>query len=85
MKKKSTENYKGAPYITTFLSTSLWTFYGVLKPGGFFVATVNGAGAVLQCIYILLFLVYAPKDKKVHKLNTHTKPYNSFSRSLLIS
>ncbi|KAJ4719403.1 Bidirectional sugar transporter SWEET [Melia azedarach] len=65
VKKKSTENYKGVPYITTLMSTSLWTFYGILKPGGLLVATVNGAGAVFQFIYVTLFLIYAPKDKKV--------------------
>ncbi|XP_020211697.1 bidirectional sugar transporter SWEET17 [Cajanus cajan] len=65
VKKKSTENYKGAPYITTFLCTSLWTSYGVLKPGGFQIAIVNGAGAIFHCIYILLFLVYSPQDQKV--------------------
>lgn len=65
VKNKSTENYKGAPYIATFLCTSLWTFYGVLKPGGFLVATVNGAGAIFHCTYILLFLIYSPQDKKV--------------------
>ncbi|KAF3454545.1 hypothetical protein FNV43_RR04993 [Rhamnella rubrinervis] len=65
VKKKSTENYKGIPYVTTLLSTSLWTFYGVIKPGGLLVATVNGAGAVLQFIYVTLFLIYAPKDKMI--------------------
>ncbi|KAJ7977917.1 Bidirectional sugar transporter SWEET [Quillaja saponaria] len=65
VKKKSTENYKVAPYITTLLSTSLWSFYGLLKPDGLLVVTVNGAGAVLQFIYVILFLIYAPKDKKV--------------------
>lgn len=65
MKKKSTESYKGVPYITTLMSTCLWTFYGVMKPGGLVVATVNGAGAALQFIYVSLYLIYAPKDKKV--------------------
>lgn len=65
VKKKSTEDYKSVPYITTFLSTSLWTFYGVLKPGGLLIATVNGAGAVLQLTYVILFITYAPKDKKI--------------------
>lgn len=64
MKRKSTENYKGAPYITTLLSTSLWTFYGLLKPD-ILVVTVNGAGAIFQLTYVTLFLMYAPKDKKV--------------------
>ncbi|KAM7279433.1 hypothetical protein ACFE04_006567 [Oxalis oulophora] len=65
LKKKSTENYKGAPYITTLLSTSLWTFYGLLKPGGLLVVTVNAAGAALQLIYVTLFIMFAPKDKKI--------------------
>lgn len=65
MKKKSTENYKGIPYITTLLSTSLWSFYGILKPGGLLVLTVNGAGAIMQFIYVTLFLIYAPRDVKV--------------------
>ncbi|KAK4852739.1 hypothetical protein QYF36_026654 [Acer negundo] len=65
VKKKSTENYKGVPYITTLMSTSLWTFYGLMKPGGLLVMTVNGAGAVLQFTYVTLFLIYAPRDKKI--------------------
>ncbi|KAF8007268.1 hypothetical protein BT93_K1310 [Corymbia citriodora subsp. variegata] len=65
VKKKSTENYKGDPYITTLLSTSLWSFYGILKPGGLLVLTVNAAGAIMQFIYVTLFLIYAPKDKKI--------------------
>ncbi|GAB4855605.1 hypothetical protein Ancab_024225 [Ancistrocladus abbreviatus] len=68
VKKKSTENYKGLPYISTLLSTSLWTFYGLLKPGGLLVVTVNGAGAVLQVIYVTLFLIYAPKDVKIKSM-----------------
>ncbi|TXG65174.1 hypothetical protein EZV62_006449 [Acer yangbiense] len=65
VKKKSTENYKGVPYITTLMSTSLWTLYGLLKPGGFLVMTINGAGAVSQFTYITLFLIYAPREKKI--------------------
>lgn len=69
VKKKSTENYKGIPYITTLLSTSLWTFYGLLKPNGLLIVTVNAAGAVLQLVYVTLFLIYAPKDIKVKLLS----------------
>ncbi|WOK96124.1 Crotonase superfamily [Canna indica] len=65
VKKKSTESFKGLPYITTLLSTSLWCFYGLLKPGGLLVVTVNGVGTVMQAIYVTLFLVYAPKDTRV--------------------
>ncbi|KAL4377652.1 hypothetical protein GQ457_02G036470 [Hibiscus cannabinus] len=65
VKKKSTENYKGVPYITTLLSTSLWTFYGIINPDGLLVMTVNGAGAIFQLTYVILFIIYAPKAKKV--------------------
>nr|WME85014.1 transporter SWEET16 [Impatiens uliginosa] len=67
VKNKSTENYKCHPYITTLLSTSLWTFYGLLKPD-MLVITVNGAGAFLQFIYVTLFIVYAPRNVKLKSL-----------------
>lgn len=65
VKKKSTESFKWQPYVTTLLSTSLWTFYGLLKPGGLLVVTVNGVGSVLQAIYVTLYLIYAPRDTRV--------------------
>ncbi|XP_026460095.1 bidirectional sugar transporter SWEET16-like isoform X2 [Papaver somniferum] len=68
VKKKATENFKGIPYICTLLSTSLWTYYGLLKPDGMLIITVNGAGAVLQVIYVTLFIFYAPKDSKIKHL-----------------
>lgn len=65
VKKRTTDRYKGEPYITTLLSTTLWSFYGILKPGGLLILTVNAAGAVMQLIYVTLFLIYSPKDQKV--------------------
>ncbi|KAK4476710.1 hypothetical protein RD792_015870 [Penstemon davidsonii] len=67
VRKKSTENYKGVPYITTLLSTCLWTFYGVLKPD-VLVVTVNGAGAALHVAFVILFLIYAPKTIRVKSI-----------------
>ncbi|XP_028547802.1 bidirectional sugar transporter SWEET16-like isoform X2 [Dendrobium catenatum] len=54
VKKKSTESFKWQPYVTTLMSTSLWTYYGLLKTNGLLVVTVNGAGTVLQAIYIYM-------------------------------
>ncbi|ONK63342.1 uncharacterized protein A4U43_C07F14060, partial [Asparagus officinalis] len=65
VKKKSTMNYEGLPYVTTLLSTSLWTYYGLLKPGGLLVVTVNGAGSVMQVVYVVLFLIYAPTKTRI--------------------
>ena len=61
----STEDFRWLPYVTTLLSTSLWTFYGLLKPGGLLVVTVNGAGAALEAAYVTLYLIYAPRETKV--------------------
>ncbi|KAI9186984.1 hypothetical protein LWI28_023103 [Acer negundo] len=47
------------------MGTSLWSLYGLMKPGGFLIMTVNGVGAVLQFTYITLFLIYAPREMKV--------------------
>nr|QEM23334.1 bidirectional sugar transporter SWEET17 [Paeonia suffruticosa] len=68
VKRKSTEDYESLPYITALLTASLWTFYGLIKPGGLLVSTVNGAGSVLECIYVTLFLMYAPKGAKVRTM-----------------
>ncbi|XP_031101781.1 bidirectional sugar transporter SWEET16-like [Ipomoea triloba] len=68
VQKKSTENFKGIPYITTLLSTSLWAFYGLLMPGGLLVVTINGTGVALHIIYVSLFLTYAPKNVRIQSL-----------------
>ncbi|KAI3448545.1 hypothetical protein Pfo_005210 [Paulownia fortunei] len=66
VKKKSSENYKGVSYATTLLSTSLWTFYGTLDPDdGVLIVTVNAVGVASQAVYLVLFLFYASKERKV--------------------
>ncbi|KAF8721088.1 hypothetical protein HU200_023504 [Digitaria exilis] len=71
VRNKSTEDFRWLPYATTLLSTSLWTFYGLLKPGGLLIVTVNGAGAALEATYVTLFLIYAPKETKVRYSSVH--------------
>ncbi|RDX64872.1 Bidirectional sugar transporter SWEET17, partial [Mucuna pruriens] len=60
-KHGSTEDFSSLPYICTLLNCSLWTYYGIIKDGEYLVATVNGFGIVVEIIYIILFLIYAPK------------------------
>ncbi|KAK3041930.1 hypothetical protein RJ639_002238 [Escallonia herrerae] len=64
VKNKSTEEFESLPYICTLLNSSLWTYYGITKPGGYLVATVNGFGVVVEIIYISLFLIFAPPRMK---------------------
>ncbi|MED6106492.1 hypothetical protein PIB30_005122 [Stylosanthes scabra] len=68
IKKRSTEDFSSVPYICTLLNTCLWTYYGLMKPGEYLVATVNAFGVLLQTIYITIFLIYAPKHKRVHAI-----------------
>ncbi|KAL5654251.1 hypothetical protein ACJX0J_033570, partial [Zea mays] len=55
----TTEEFEPAPYVLTLLNALLWLYYGLTKPDGFLVATVNGFGAVMEAIYVVLFIVYA--------------------------
>lgn len=63
VKNKSTEEFESLPYICTVLNSALWTYYGIIKPD-YFVSAVNGFGAALEAIYVLLFIKYAPPKKK---------------------
>jgi solute carrier family 50 (sugar transporter) len=55
----STEEFEPAPYVFTLLNALLWLYYGATKPDGLLVATVNGFGAAMEAIYVVLFIVYA--------------------------
>lgn len=82
VKKKSSENYDGSPYVTSLLSCCLWTFYGVLDPDdGVLVISVSAIGVVSQVIYLALLLLYYPRDKKVSfKLRNQYQKYIRFFR-----
>ncbi|KAI3448553.1 hypothetical protein Pfo_005218, partial [Paulownia fortunei] len=64
VKNGSTEEFESLPYICTLLNSSLWTYYGITKPGSYLVATVNGFGVVVEIIYVALFLLFAPPSKR---------------------
>ncbi|MCD7455816.1 hypothetical protein HAX54_029739 [Datura stramonium] len=59
VKNRSTEDFDSLPYICTLLNSSLWTYYGIIKPGSYLVSTVNGFGVIVETIYIALFLRFA--------------------------
>ncbi|PIA44349.1 hypothetical protein AQUCO_01700148v1 [Aquilegia coerulea] len=64
VKHRSTEEFESLPYICTLLNSLLWTYYGITKPGGLLVATVNGFGVVMEAIYIIIFLTFAASKKR---------------------
>ncbi|KDP27816.1 hypothetical protein JCGZ_18896 [Jatropha curcas] len=64
IKNRSTEDFESVPYVCTLLNAALWTYYGIIKPGAFLVATVNGFGILVEIIFVTLFLIYAPPKMK---------------------
>ncbi|XXG84272.1 hypothetical protein AAC387_Pa10g1821 [Persea americana] len=64
VKRRSTEEFSGLPYVCTLLQTSLWVYYGFTKPGAILVATVNIVGTAMEIIFVALFLIYASSPRK---------------------
>uniref|UniRef100_A0A9I9CIX1 Uncharacterized protein n=1 Tax=Cucumis melo TaxID=3656 RepID=A0A9I9CIX1_CUCME len=65
LKKRSTEEFDSLPYVSTFLTASLWAYYGLIKPDGFLIVTVNIFGLSLQICYLIIFLLLSPPHMKV--------------------
>ncbi|VFQ97861.1 unnamed protein product [Cuscuta campestris] len=66
IQKRSTEEFSGIPYVMTLLNCLLSTWYGLpfISPNNILVSIINGTGAGLEAIYVLIFLIYAPKREK---------------------
>uniref|UniRef100_A0A0E0JHQ9 Bidirectional sugar transporter SWEET n=1 Tax=Oryza punctata TaxID=4537 RepID=A0A0E0JHQ9_ORYPU len=68
VRRGTTEGFGSAPYVFTLLNALLWFYYGVTKPDGLLVATINGFGAVVELAYVALFIGYAADQAT--RLNT---------------
>ncbi|QCE10211.1 bidirectional sugar transporter SWEET2-like [Vigna unguiculata] len=66
----STEMFSGLPYIYSLLNCLICMWYGtpLISTDNLLVTTVNSIGAVFQFGYIILFLMYAEKSKKVRMI-----------------
>ncbi|XP_024020545.1 bidirectional sugar transporter SWEET2a [Morus notabilis] len=67
IRNHSTEQFSGLPYIYSFLNCLICLWYGtpIISPGVILVATVNSIGAVFQFLYIIIFIFYAERVKKL--------------------
>ncbi|MCO5563608.1 hypothetical protein L7F22_017255 [Adiantum nelumboides] len=67
VKWKSTREFSGIPYVVMLFNSLLWVYYGTpvaVHPNAILVSTINGAGCVLEIVYIAIFLLYAnPKER----------------------
>jgi hypothetical protein len=65
VKRRSTEEFESIPYICKLLNAYFWIYYGVIKPNSLLVATVNMFGAIVEIIFLTIFLLLAPSRMKV--------------------
>ncbi|KAM7264599.1 hypothetical protein ACFE04_002282 [Oxalis oulophora] len=70
IKSKSTEEFSGVPYIMTLLTCLLSAWYGlpIVSSNNIMVSTINTLGAIIESIYVSLFLFYAPKKERTKPL-----------------
>ncbi|CAN4111057.1 unnamed protein product [Withania somnifera] len=84
VKNGSTEDFDSLPYICTLLNASLWTYYGIIKPGSYLVSTVNGFGVIVETIYIALFLQFAHPKMRKTVVTTKSVEYMPFFLSFFL-
>ncbi|KAF7086820.1 hypothetical protein CFC21_090090 [Triticum aestivum] len=64
-KSKSTEGFQSVPYVVALFSAMLWIFYALVKTGEGLLISINAAGCVIETVYIVMYLVYAPRKAKI--------------------
>ncbi|KAJ8618843.1 hypothetical protein MRB53_015029 [Persea americana] len=87
IKKKSTEEFSGVPYISTLLNCLLSGWYGLpfVSEHNLLVTTINGTGTVIESVYVVIFLIFAPKNVKVKMFGLLMMALTVFSMVVLIS
>uniref|UniRef100_A0A7N2MJT8 Bidirectional sugar transporter SWEET n=1 Tax=Quercus lobata TaxID=97700 RepID=A0A7N2MJT8_QUELO len=87
IKTKSTEQFSGIPYVMTLLNCLLSAWYGLpfVSKNNLLVSTINGTGAGIEVIYVLIFIVYAPKKEKTKILGLFAFVLTFFAAVALIS
>ncbi|KAK7385064.1 hypothetical protein VNO78_30771 [Psophocarpus tetragonolobus] len=84
---KSTEDFSGVPYPMTLLNCLLSTWYGLpfVSPNNILVSIINGIGSVIELIYVLIFITFAPKKERNKVLGLFAFVVAVFSIVVLVS
>ncbi|XP_072950508.1 bidirectional sugar transporter SWEET14-like [Typha angustifolia] len=64
-RKKSTEGFQSLPYVVALFSSMLWIYYAFLKTNAYLLITINSIGCIIETVYIVMYLTYAPKTAKI--------------------
>lgn len=87
IRSKSIEQFSGIPYVMTLLNCLLSAWYGLpfVSKNNVLVSTINGAGSAIETIYVLIFIIYAPKKEKAKVLGLLTLVITVFTGVALVS
>ncbi|GKU90567.1 hypothetical protein SLEP1_g4549 [Rubroshorea leprosula] len=87
IKSKSTEQFSGIPYVMTLLNCLLSAWYGLpfISKDNIPVTAINGTGAAIEAIYVLIFIIYAPKKEKAKISGLFAFILTAFSAVVLVS
>ncbi|KAI3464611.1 hypothetical protein Pfo_021274 [Paulownia fortunei] len=85
--KRSTEQFSGIPYVMTLLNCLLAAWYGLpfISTDNYLVSAINGTGAVIESVYVLIFLIFAPRKEKAKILGLLLCILAIFSTIALVS
>ncbi|KAJ9163933.1 hypothetical protein P3X46_023554 [Hevea brasiliensis] len=85
-RKKSTERFQSIPYVVALFSAMLWIYYATLKSSDYLLLTINSVGCLVETIYIVVYIVYAPKKARILTLKLAlVMNFGGFSAILLLT
>jgi solute carrier family 50 protein (sugar transporter) len=66
--KKTTGGFSSVPYVVALFSCVLWILYAEMKGNSRLLLTINSFGCGIEFIYIVAYLVYAPRRARLRTL-----------------
>ncbi|KAG8087171.1 hypothetical protein GUJ93_ZPchr0010g9765 [Zizania palustris] len=67
-REKTTGGFSSVPYVVALFSSVLWIEYALVKTNSRPLLTINALGGVMEAVYIVVYLVYAPRKARLRTL-----------------